>query len=132
MKAPMTEDRYKIGVAKFFDSIGLDKEGKTVEEKAIIFVNRGKDDINWAFNNVLKFIHFQKERVDKKEITGATVRNYAKSIKIFCEMTDIPIPWKKITRGLPRGKKVITLMSRLLGHHHCHLLLVCRIIGYHF
>ena len=47
MKAPMTEDRYKIGVAKFFDSIGLDKEGKTVEEKAIIFVNRREDDINW-------------------------------------------------------------------------------------
>jgi hypothetical protein len=33
------------------------------------------------------------------------VRNYAKSIKLFCEMSDIPIPWKKITRGLPRGKK---------------------------
>jgi integrase len=54
----------------------------------------------------LRFIHFQKERIDRKEITGATVRNYAKSIKIFCEMSDIPtIPWKKITRGLPRGKK---------------------------
>jgi integrase len=54
---------------------------------------------------ILRFIHFQKERVDRKEITGATVRNYAKSIKLFCDMSDIPIPWKKITRGLPRGKK---------------------------
>jgi hypothetical protein len=105
VEAPMIKDRYKTRVAKFFDSIGLDKEGKTVEEKAIIFVNRGKDDINWAFNNVLKFIHFQKERVDRKEITGATVRNYAKSIKLSCDMSDIPISWKKITRGLPRGKK---------------------------
>lgn len=105
MKAPMTKDRYKTRVAKFFDSIGLDKEGKAVEGKARIFANRGKDDVDWAFNNVLKFIHFQKERVDRKEISGATVRNYAKSIKIFCEMSDIPIPWKKITRGLPRGKK---------------------------
>jgi integrase len=52
-----------------------------------------------------RFIHFQKERVDRKEISGATVRNYAKSIKLFCDMADIPIPWKKITRGLPRGKK---------------------------
>jgi hypothetical protein len=32
---------------------------------------------------ILKFIHFQKERVDRKEISGATVRNYAKSIKLF-------------------------------------------------
>ena len=105
MKAPMTKDRYKTRVAKFFDFIGLNKEGRTVEEKARIFANRGKEDINWAFSNVLKFIHFQKGRVDRKEITGATVRNYAKSIKLFCDMEDMPIPWKKITRGLPRGKK---------------------------
>jgi hypothetical protein len=36
----------------------------------------------------LKFVHFQKERVNRKEITGATVRNYVKSIK-FCEMSDL-------------------------------------------
>lgn len=28
-----------------------------------------------------------------------------KGIKLFCEMADIPIPWKKITRGLPKAKK---------------------------
>jgi hypothetical protein len=43
--------------------------------------------------------------VNRKEITGATVRNYIKSIKLFCEMADIPIPWKKITRGLPTGRR---------------------------
>jgi integrase len=52
-----------------------------------------------------KFIQFQKDRVYKKEITAATVRNYVKSIKLFSEMADIPIPWKKITRGLPKGRK---------------------------
>jgi hypothetical protein len=60
MKAPMTKDRYKTRVAKFFDFIGLNKEGRTVEEKARIFANRGKEDINWAFNNALKFIHAKK------------------------------------------------------------------------
>jgi hypothetical protein len=103
MKAPMTRDRYQTRVAKFFDFAEI--PGTTLEEKARTFANSGKDDINWAFSNILKFIHFHKERVDRKEITGATVRNYVKSIKLFCEMADIPIPWKKITRGLPRGKK---------------------------
>jgi len=44
------------------------------------------------------------DKVNRKEITGATARNYLKSIKLFFEMADIPIAWKKITRGLPRGK----------------------------
>ena len=49
-------------------------------------------------------MQFHLERVNRKEITGSTVRNYLKSIKLFCEMADIPIAWKKITRGFPRGK----------------------------
>jgi integrase len=108
MKAPMTKDRYKTRVAKFFDFIGLDnnsKEGQMVQDKARIFATRGREDVNWAFSNILRFIHFHKERVNRKEISGATVRNYAKSIKLFCDMADISIPWKKITRGLPRGRK---------------------------
>jgi hypothetical protein len=103
MKAPMTRDRYQTRVAKFFDFIGID--GATVEERARNFVIKAKDDNTWAFNSIMKFTYFQRQRVDRKEISGATVRNYVKSIKLFCEMADIPIQWKKITRGLPRGKK---------------------------
>jgi hypothetical protein len=42
--------------------------------------------------------------VNRKEITDATVRNCIKSIKLFCEMADISIVWKKITRGLSTGR----------------------------
>ena len=42
--------------------------------------------------------------MNKREISGATVWNYVKAIKLFCEMADIPIPWKKLTRGLPRAR----------------------------
>ena len=31
-----------------------------------------------GFSLILKFVYFQRERVDKKEIIGATVRNYKK------------------------------------------------------
>jgi hypothetical protein len=103
MKAPMTRDRYQTRLAKFLDFIGM--TGTTLEDRAKAFAKRGKDDGNWSFNSILKFVQFQKDRVDKKEISGATVRNYVKSIKLFCEMADMPIPWKKITRGLPKGKK---------------------------
>jgi hypothetical protein len=52
----------------------------------------------------LGFLEQQIARVNNREITGTTVRNYVKAIKLICEMADIPIQWKKLTRGLPRAK----------------------------
>jgi hypothetical protein len=31
------------------------------------------------------------ERVEREEITGATLRNFVKAIKLFCEISDAPI-----------------------------------------
>lgn len=42
--------------------------------------------------------------MEKKEINAGRLRNYVKTIKMFCEVTYIVIAWKKITRGLPKGK----------------------------
>jgi integrase len=103
MRSPVTRDRYSTRVAKFFDFIEI--PGRTLEQKAVNFARKGRKDSAWAFSAILKFIYYQRERVEKKEISGATVINYTKSIKLFCDMADIIIAWKKITRGLPRGKK---------------------------
>ena len=73
--------------------------------RARMFVEKGRENSSWVLNNLLKFDQYQKDRADRKEITAATIRNYIKSIKLFCEMADIRIPWKKITRGLPKGRK---------------------------
>jgi hypothetical protein len=51
------------------------------------------------------FLQFQKERVQQGEITSGTLKNFLKAIKLFCEMSDIPITWKKITRGLPKVRR---------------------------
>jgi hypothetical protein len=42
MKAPMTREKYKRRLAKFFDFIGL-TEG-TMEERATAFTERGKKE----------------------------------------------------------------------------------------
>jgi site-specific recombinase XerC len=108
LKSPVTRQKYQKRLQKFFDFLGM--EGTTVEDKSKSFINRiqfKEEDNNnkqWVFNNLIKFMQFHLDGVNRKEITGATVRNYAKSIKLFCKMADIPISWKKITRGLPRGK----------------------------
>jgi hypothetical protein len=36
-------------------------------------------------------MQFHLDRANRTEIAGSTVRNYLKSIKLFCEMADIPI-----------------------------------------
>jgi hypothetical protein len=116
--SPVTKQKYTYRLAKFFDFIGI--EGETIQErcKNAVEMERGRNgngnvggnssnnnNGKWLLNNILGFLQAQKERVDRKEITGATVHNFVKAIKLFCEMNDISIPWRKITRGLPKGRK---------------------------
>ena len=59
-------------------------------------------DHDWTFSKIIGFLQFQKERVQAEEITAATLYNFVKALKLFCEMSDIHVSWKKITRGLPK------------------------------
>ncbi len=103
MKAPMTREKYRGRLAKFFDFISF-TEG-TMEERAKTFTERGKKQPYWVFVSVLRFANVQKERVANGEISPPTLRNYIKAIKLFCEMNDIVIVWRKITRGLPKARR---------------------------
>jgi hypothetical protein len=66
------DTKYQIRVAKFFDLIGI--HGKTLEQKANTLTKEKIIRIG-AVSNILKFIYFQRERIDKNEISGATLRN---------------------------------------------------------
>jgi hypothetical protein len=56
----------------------------------------------------MRFIIFQNERIQRKEIVAITAYNYIRSLKLFIDMNfDMPpINWKKITRGLPSRREI--------------------------
>ena len=43
--------------------------------------------------------------MENAEITSATLKNFVKSLKVFCDSAYLDIPWRKITRGLPKGRR---------------------------
>jgi integrase len=102
IKSPLTRQKYQRRLSRFFEFAEI--EGDSLQAKALSFFNKAATENAWAFNSILRFLEEQKARVNNREISGATVRNYVKAIKLFCEMADIPIPWKKLTRGLPRAR----------------------------
>jgi hypothetical protein len=94
--------QYPRRLKLFFDFIGL---SGTLGEQSVEFLKGSKVDINNQQDNMLRFLDFHKERVRRRELAAGTVKNYYRAVKLFCEMNDLSLNWKKISRGLPRVKK---------------------------
>jgi integrase len=102
INSPLTKQKYVPRLNKFFDFIKLNG---TIQERCKAFVKKAKDEPSCVVSYVIKYLQMNKERVERKEITAATALNYVKTIKLFCEMNDILLPWKRITRGLPKARR---------------------------
>src|SRR5215218_6463855 len=82
VRSQVTRDYYLRRLRIFFNHINL-LPGGTMEQRCNLFAANGLKDPNWAFSCIIKFLQFQRERVEKEEITGATLRNFVKAIKLF-------------------------------------------------
>ena len=102
LTSPLTRKKYEALLAKFFNFAII--PGKTLGVRCNTFEQRARADPNWATHVIVGSLQTLKQRVEDKRISGATVRNYVKAIKLFCEMSKIIIPWKRIMRGLPRSR----------------------------
>lgn len=101
IRTKITRDYYIRRLRSFCDFIELHPSAN-IEHRCNEFAALADKDHNWTFSRIIGFLQFQKERVQREEITAATLYNFVKALKLFCEMSDIPVSWKKITRGLPK------------------------------
>lgn len=102
MRAQETRRKYVPVVEKFFDFLEFNG---TIEQKAEDFMAKASGNNSWVSESLVKFITYQKSRAERGEIAEATVRNFFKPVKLFLEMNDINLTWKKISRGMPRGRR---------------------------
>jgi hypothetical protein len=73
LKSSEARRQYPRRLKLFFDFIVL---GGTLNEQAIEFLKRLKEDINSEQDNLLRFLDFHKERARRKELAAGTVKNY--------------------------------------------------------
>ena len=103
MRSPKTKEKVVARLRMFFDFIGI-PEG-SMQERSKIFADKAKSNQQWVFGCVVRYLQFLKERFDKKEITAGTIKNRYQAIRLFCDMSDIQIFWKKISKALPKVRK---------------------------
>lgn len=60
--------------------------------------------LNGAQHSIMAFLDFHKERVRRKELAAGTLKNYYRAAKLFCEMNDLTLNRRRISKGLPRAK----------------------------
>ena len=102
LRAPDTKRQYPRRFQYFLNYLKLPG---MLDEQAMRFVTNARTNPQWAQESLMSFIEFQKERVTRREISESTITNYYKATKLFCVMNDLVLNWKKISRGLPVGRR---------------------------
>jgi hypothetical protein len=102
LKAPESRRQYPQRFKMFLDYLKL--EG-ALEKQARHFLSKARNNLQWAEESFMRFIGFQIERTKRGEISESTISNYYKATKLFCEMNNLILNWKRIRRGLPHGRE---------------------------
>lgn len=103
IRSPVTREKYLGRLGYFMSYVGI-TEGN-LEDRCNIFGQKCKSDNSWVVNNVIRYLRIHRERVERRELSASTLSNYVKPIKLFCEQLEISLPWKRIMRGMPKGRR---------------------------
>src|SRR5680860_1329067 len=103
LKSPEVRRQYPKLLKIFLDTIKFELD-KDIEERAYLLFQQSLSNKKWLENQIIRFVEYQKQRVERKEIAAGTLKNYVKVIKLFCQMNEIDnlVLWKKIKIGMPK------------------------------
>jgi hypothetical protein len=100
LKSSEARRQYPKRLRMLFDYLKL--QGP-LEQQAKQFLDNTKQmGIQWSQDSIMIFLDFHKERVRKKELAAGTLKNYYRAAKLFCEMNDLTLNWRRISKGLPK------------------------------
>jgi integrase len=102
VKSPESKRQYPRRFKMFLDFLGF---GGALDDQAREFLRNAKANPKWVQDNLIQFISYQNERAKCGKISVSTIPNYYRATKLFCEMNDIILGWKKIARGMARVRK---------------------------
>jgi integrase len=97
IKSQATRDPYErrlIGFLKRMDATSPDA-----------FVEFTKKNPVFVENKIIAFISSERARADTGEISASTISNWIKAARLFFEMSDVQLNWKKIRRVLPKARR---------------------------
>jgi len=74
IRSSITRQKYIQRLEYFLSFLGIN-DGN-IETKCKILARKSKVDSQWLTNNVIKYLQIHRQRVERREISGATLRNY--------------------------------------------------------
>ncbi|MPZ07064.1 MAG: hypothetical protein GEU26_11730 [Nitrososphaeraceae archaeon] len=103
LKAPETKRQWPNRLRVVFDFLGF--PGNPDEQAKQFMTLCREGGMALVQDRIIQFISYEVQRAQRGEISLSTIPNYLKAIKLFCEMNDVQVSWKKISRGVPRGRQ---------------------------
>jgi hypothetical protein len=102
LKSPISKKKYPQRLRDFLRFLGFNGVFK---DDALEFLNKARERPEWVEDMLMQFISSQIERLNRGEISAATISNYYKAVKLFLEMNRITLSWKILRRGVPTGNR---------------------------